>query len=358
MKARMILRFRNMYKDMFYFIRKQNMKKTVRRLKKRQTTKQVLTKEQIKQCKAYYRKYMRIKPLYHNYYTEHYDSFHANFIPDELYYNHINLFYSDPQDAKVMDNKCYYHKLFPNILQPELITYRINGMWFLDEQLVSPETAAEAIIKAGEVFAKQATDCGGGHGVIYIKIAETDSVESVLDKLKGFRRDIVVQGALKQHEDIARLNPSSVNTIRILSLISADGVKLYSSLLRLGVGDTKVDNLGSGGLVIGIDEDGKLKKEAHFLNNQRFAEHPATHVAFHNYQLPSFEKAKELVLKAHLNVPQFRMVSWDVAIREDGEPVMIEANLSDGQLDLHQILNGPLFGEDTVKILDEVFGMV
>lgn len=34
---------------------------------------------------------------------------------------------------------------------------------------------------------------------------------------------------------------------------------------------------------------------------------------------------------------------------------IIEANLCDGQLDLHQLTNGPLFGDDTVKILDEVF---
>ena len=50
-----------------------------------------------------------------------------------------------------------------------------------------------------------------------------------------------------------------------------------------------------------------------------------------------------------------RMVAWDVAILENGVPVLIEANLYDGQLDSHQIHNGPLFGEDTKKIMDEVF---
>ncbi len=356
MKKGLILKFRNIYKELFYFIRKQNMKRFVFKKKRSQTTKQVLTKDQIRECKAFYAKYQRISPIFHNYYTEHFDQFCVNFIPDDIYYNRINLFYSDPQDAKVMDNKCNYHKLFPDIPQPELITYKCNHIWFIDGKIVSYDQAVEALMQAGEVFAKQATDCGGGSGVMYIKVSDEDSVETVQQKLNKLRGDIVVQKALKQHKDIAVINPSSVNTIRILSLLSVDGVKIYSSLLRIGVGDTKVDNIATGGLIIGIQDDGKLKKEAHFLTGERFTEHPVSKVVFADYQLPSFEQAKELVYKAHLNVPHFRMVSWDISIDEAGTPIMIEANLSDGQIDLHQLLNGPLFGEDTEKILDEVFG--
>ena len=49
------------------------------------------------------------------------------------------------------------------------------------------------------------------------------------------------------------------------------------------------------------------------------------------------------------------MISWDIAIGEDELPVLIEANLYFGQLDFHQLNNGPLFGEDTEEILHEVF---
>ena len=57
----------------------------------------------------------------------------------------------------------------------------------------------------------------------------------------------------------------------------------------------------------------------------------------------------------HAQMPRFRLVSWDFAIDPDGEPVLIEANLHYGELDFHQINNGPIFGEDTEKILKEVF---
>lgn len=60
--------------------------------------------------------------------------------------------------------------------------------------------------------------------------------------------------------------------------------------------------------------------------------------------------------RLHPQIPHFRLVSWDFSIDENGEPVLIEANLNCGGIDVNQMNNGPLFGEDTKKVLDEVFG--
>lgn len=55
-------------------------------------------------------------------------------------------------------------------------------------------------------------------------------------------------------------------------------------------------------------------------------------------------------------MPHFRLVSWDIAVDNENNPVLVECNLKFGQLDFHQLNNGPLFGDDTEIILDEVFG--
>ena len=55
-------------------------------------------------------------------------------------------------------------------------------------------------------------------------------------------------------------------------------------------------------------------------------------------------------------IPHFRLVSWDIAIDESGEPILIEMNSAYGGPELHQFSNGPIFGEDTEEILEEVFG--
>ena len=44
------------------------------------------------------------------------------------------------------------------------------------------------------------------------------------------------------------------------------------------------------------------------------------------------------------------------ALDVDGEPVLVEFNMKPQGLDLHQRENGPIFGDITVEILDEVFG--
>ena len=75
------------------------------------------------------------------------------------------------------------------------------------------------------------------------------------------------------------------------------------------------------------------------------------------YQLPGYKEACELVKRAHPMVSHFKLVSWDIAIDENGSPIMIEANLAKGSSEVHQLNNGPLFGDDTKKILDEVFGI-
>ena len=51
----------------------------------------------------------------------------------------------------------------------------------------------------------------------------------------------------------------------------------------------------------------------------------------------------------------FRVISWDVAIDDDGEAQLVEANLTMGAMNDLQSCCGPVFGRDTKKILDEVF---
>ena len=65
--------------------------------------------------------------------------------------------------------------------------------------------------------------------------------------------------------------------------------------------------------------------------------------------------ALELVKCLHPRLTHFRLISWDVAIREYGVPVLIEMNPHYGELGFHQLNNGPLFGENTEAILKEEF---
>ncbi len=358
MKTKLIHTFRNLYSNLFMYLRKIHMKRVVYRQKTVNSKARVLTKNQINTAKAYYKDYQRISDVYHNFYTEKTGEFHENYIPDDIYFNTINHYYNDFNAFKIVDNKANYDKLFPTIHQPVILATRKNGFWYIGDEIVTVEEIVDHLKKENCVFVKRATDCGGSNGVFYLENQSDEQFKKDFnDIVAKIPTDIAIQRRIVQHSAISQLNPNAVNTMRILTVLHKDGsVKVYSSLLRIGGGKGHVDNFCSGGVAVGIDDDGKLKEYGYYLNGDRVTTHPVSGKDFLGYQIPSFEEAKQLVKKAHLFVPHFRMVSWDVAIEEDGAPVLIETNLSDGQLDFHQLTNGPLFGDDTKKILDEVFG--
>lgn len=309
-----------------------------------------LTKEQESAIQAIYGPYTDVDCSSHNFYSEKTGQFYANYMPDDIHYGYIDPYFNDWREVMYADNKCFYSRMFLGIRQPEALALRSKGMWYTgDFRLLTPEQLRQILASEPEIVVKKAMGSEGGKGVFFVKGSELDSVVSKI------RDDIVIQRPLVQHERISAINPTSVNTIRLISLLSQEGVKVYSAILRIGVGGARVDNASSGGITCGITPDGKLKQYAYKITGQRFTQHMDTGLVFADYQLPGFQKCMEAVPALHMQIPRFRLVSWDFAIDTDGEPVLVEANLHYGQIDFHQLNNGPLFGEDTEKILKEVF---
>lgn len=351
-------KIQDMYFGLFEKFKHYMIKNSVNKMLDSYTASQFkLTKEQKKQLEEFYAPYAKITDVSHRFYTEKTGVFSPYYLPMDLYLNCVDEYFDNRAESKFLDNKCYYYSLFNGIPQPEALVFRIGGLWYSgDRTLITKEKAYEILVREKVVFAKQATASCGGKGVMYIS-EENGDIGNQFDEFLSFAKsDIVVQRPVKQHKDISNIFPHSVNTMRIISLLTEDGVKIYSSILRVGVGKEKVDNASKGGVTCGINDDGTLKDRFYKLNGERHDVHPTNGFVPGGYQLPSFDKAKELVKQAHPMVPHFKLVSWDVAITEDGNPILIEANLAKGSSEFHQLNNGPLFGDDTKKILDEVFG--
>ena len=76
---------------------------------------------------------------------------------------------------------------------------------------------------------------------------------------------------------------------------------------------------------------------------------------FRGMTIPAFDSAIALVKKAHPMVPKYRFIGWDIAIDSNGEAVLVEPNFSISGVFEDQLCCGPLFGEDTQRVLREVF---
>ncbi len=309
----------------------------------------VLNSRQKAQIRALFAPYARVNFDFHNFYTAKTGAFHANYIPDTLHYTYIDPYFNNWREACYVDNKCFYPRYFHGVKQPEILCSRIGGFWFQgDFQQISREDVTQILERHPEIVVKKAMGSEGGKGVFFVKGTDFSQAEAQI------KDDIVVQAPLCQHPDLARLNPTSVNTIRILSLLGNDGAKIYSAIVRIGVNGARVDNASSGGITCGI-ADGKLRKYAYTGQGQKLERHPDSGLSFENLPIPGYEKCAAAVDRLHPQIPRFRLISWDFSVDETGEPVLIEANLHYGQLDFHQLNNGPVFGDDTEKILSEVF---
>lgn len=319
------------------------------------TKERLLTKEEIESAKSFYEPYCKINPIFFEFYREKTGEFSPRFIPDDIYYGYIDPYFNDWNRAVYMDNKCYYAAMFKNVLQPDTVFLRMNGIWFdANNEFCSNEKMTQILKTEEDLFVKIATESDGGHGVYYFN--NENDLEKFWKFVSSTTSDIIVQRAVKQNEMLSRLNSSSANTIRVLSLLTNDTVNIYSCVLRMGVNGSKVDNEASGGRTCGIRKDGRLKAVAHNKYGESCLEHPNSKIVFDGYEIPGFDAVLSVVPMLHKQVPHFRLISWDFAINQDSEPVLIEANFKYGGVTIHQLNNGPIFGEDTKKILSEVFG--
>ena len=319
-----------------------------------------LSPDQAAEVRAFFAPYKQPNLVFHSYFTEKTGVFCPDYMPQDIYVAYVDPYFNDMRGSKYLDNKCYFEALFHDIPQPFTLLKRVNGIWVDHYDKPVHEEEMKALLKKEKrgVFLKEAEISAGGHGVNYYP-QPSESCDEILDAAKKYLTDVLVQRELVQHPDLAKMNPSSVNTYRLYSILGKDGVTtVYSSVFRVGVGNTKVDNYASGGLSVGIDENGVLRSDGFNKAGKKLLVHPTSGITFLGFQLPSYDKAVELVKHAHPMLAHFRSVSWDIAITEDGNPVLIEANLCRGGIDLLQLNNGPLFGKDTKKILDEVFGNV
>ena len=319
-----------------------------------------LTKQQKDEIKSFWAPYCRISHKWAQYYSAKNGHFDSRYIPNDLYYSKIDQHFNDRKLGYGFNDKNYYSKIFAGIKQPETVVRKINGLVFdEDYKQISTEEAKTKLLSCQEVICKPSQESGSGRGITFFNNKEEEKIIAFLTD--SSYDDYVVQKLVKQHKELDRVHKGSVNCIRICSVLLEDGVHVLSSILRMGFGSSKVDNATAkdnksfDGMSCGIDENGCLKKYAYgYYTGNRCEQHPDG-LIFEGFKIPSYDKAIELVKKAHPIIGHFRLVSWDLAIDENGEPVLIEANMRKGSINFHQFNNGPIFGDLTERILTEVF---
>ncbi len=238
------------------------------------------------------------------------------------------------------------------VMAAEDVVYNANGVFYTgDGKECSRETALETLLSFGEaLILKPSVETFGGRGVVKV---ERGTDRSEFDALMTkYRYDYTFQKMVVQHPVFAQFNPTSLNTIRIVTYRDpSKRRKVLYSCVRFGGEGSVMDNVCSGGGYTGVDiETGKL------LNRKRYSYY-VMDVPFlpdsMPDRIPCWEVLKKAALELHGRLPQLDIVGWDFALSPDGHPVFIEFNPRPG-VGLQQAV-GPMFNRED---LDELMAHV
>ena len=225
------------------------------------------------------------------------------------------MFMNDHDYAHYFDNKNEFNEKFKDYI----------GRQVIDLETATDDDVREFFNTREKFFAKlKDLSCGIGCELLLKENYEDADAFVAYVKEKGFA---TLEDVIENHPDIAKIYPFSVNTMRMITLVDAEGkAHCIYSVFKMGINGRVVDNYGLHGPV--DLETGEFLFPAHSGDTtagRHYTEHPYSHTPLLGYRVPFIKEAVEMVEKAALVVPEMRYVGWDVAITPNG-PAIIEGN--------------------------------
>lgn len=211
------------------------------------------------------------------------------------------------------------------------------GREWLDLRVAGPEELAAFTARHAEFMAKPVIGVVG-KGIDKLRSAEHPDAVALHAQLVA-NHQLLVEEVVKQHPDLDRLEPNSLNCLRIITFLKPSGeVVVLQRVLKMGTGAV-IDNFTTGGVYTTLDEQGRGQFGAFGKQGEIVFEHPHTHVRIDGFQVPLWEQVGPFVERIARVVPEIPYVGWDIGISPTG-PVVIEGNYNSGVYWMRPSLSG------------------
>ena len=221
--------------------------------------------------------------------------------------------YNNKESFYLFDNKYEFNKIFNKFLKRDWLYINDNYAEFV-----------KFCENKKDFIAKPVDGCGGV-GVEKINIKKSN-LEEIYDNLIK-NNQLIVEETLEQHKDMAKLNKSSVNTLRIVSFYDGKTTHILNIVLKIGNGGV-TDNFSSGSMYTFV-KDGEVIVPAIDRDDNIFKIHPISNKEIVGTKIPNFDKVIELVRECAPIIKDVKYVGWDVAVL-DNDAALIEGNCYPG----------------------------
>lgn len=239
--------------------------------------------------------------------------------------------YNKPGYRELFDNKYLFNQKFDKFTKRKYM--------YLDE---NNEKEFNDFIKGREWIIAKPLNATHGDGIM--KIHPTKKTYKELMKTDSR----LIEEYIIQDDRLNKLNPMSINTLRIVTLYAEGKSTIIATYLRVG-NNRIVDNFNGGGMVVPINADtGIIEYPAIDKAGNVYYKHPATNTEFIGFKIPQFEEAKKFCLEASKVIKDVGYVGWDVGISVKG-PCLIEGNDYPG----HDIYQLPIHRTNGIGVLPD-----
>jgi hypothetical protein len=221
-----------------------------------------------------------------------------------------------PSKRNILDDKREFYKFYK-----EFFVHHVFSL----QELIEDDNNIDDLCKSNKlVFKVSDGKCG-----VSVRIMNTSEIDkrNVISFMKNNGYDMV-ETFIQQHDDLNRLSPSAVNTVRIFTQLNDKSeVEILGCRQRISI-DCPVDNMAAGNIAAPINEvTGVVDGPGVYNDITKQAEHihPVTGVEIVGFQVPFWKECLQLAKDAALKHPQNRSIGWDIVVTADG-PGLIEGN--------------------------------
>lgn len=239
-------------------------------------------------------------------------TFYTKGVFDRLY----EKYNSNSEEIKKLASKVRFAKEFSGFINRRCFTNGKNLSW---EKFLSDISGLDAL------FAKP-TASSKGQGAEIIRFSDFKDEREIFEYISS-KKYMIFEELIKQHHDLAKLSDSSVNTVRVVTIVDKGVCHIVFTMLKMGV-DNFVDNLTGGGIVADVDpQTGIIRTNGFNKATEEFEKHPVSGTVIKGFQIPLWEELLDMCKAAAMRLADknIGLVGWDVAIGED-KIYLVEGN--------------------------------
>lgn len=213
----------------------------------------------------------------------------------------------------------------------DVVAFNKEKRWFdfSNQQEFNIVSATEDLLKEGKLFLKPVGG-QGGFGIYVLKQEEnTFLVNGEKKELQSFIQNLpnttfILQKGIVQSQQMMDINPSSVNTLRVVVQKEGDLMKMKTCIIRMGRKGKEVDNSAQGGVSVKVDTmTGQVAPTATAEHGGGIMTcHPDTGKSFGDITIENWLELKDQIESIGTKLIDFKNIALDIAVTDEGAKLL------------------------------------